>query len=49
MVELTLTEEDGESHRFWFLPDSARSFAEELADYADEADQLRLDERSDQA
>lgn len=49
MVELTLTEEDGESHRFWFLPDSARGFADSLLGYADEADQLRLDERSDQA
>ena len=38
MVEITLTEEDGESHQFWFLPDSARSFAEELVGYADEAD-----------
>jgi hypothetical protein len=49
MVELTLTEEHGESHRFWFLPDSARSFAEELVGFADEADQLRLDERSGRA
>jgi len=49
MVELTLTEEAGESHRFWFLPDSARSFAKDLAEYADEADQVRLSERSDPA
>ncbi len=49
MVELTLTEEDGECHRFWFLPDSARSFAKELAAYADEADQVRLNERHDGA
>ena len=30
MVELTLVE-NGEPHRFWFLPDSARGFAEDLA------------------
>jgi hypothetical protein len=44
MVELTLID-DGDPHRFWFLPDSARSFAEDLVRYADEADQLRLRDR----
>lgn len=42
MVELTLVDDDGSAHRFWLLPDSARSFAGEVAGYADEADALRL-------
>jgi hypothetical protein len=46
MVEVTLVE-NGAPHRFWFLPDSARSFAEDLARFADEADELRLQESFD--
>jgi hypothetical protein len=46
MVELTLVE-NGEPHRFWFLPDSARAFAEDLARFADEADELRIQESLD--
>jgi hypothetical protein len=44
MVEVTLTEGEDE-HRFWFLPDSARDFAEWVRGLADEADELRLAER----
>jgi hypothetical protein len=46
MVELRLVE-NGAPHRFWFLPDSARDFAEDLARLADEADELRLQEPLD--
>jgi hypothetical protein len=45
MVELTLVDDDGEAHRFWFVPDAARDFAGELIGYADEADRLRLSQR----
>jgi hypothetical protein len=44
MVEVTLTEGEDE-HRFWFLPDSARDFAEWVRGLADEADELRRAER----
>jgi hypothetical protein len=46
MVELTLVEENGDAHRFWFLPNSARDFAVEVAGCADQADALRLAGRS---
>jgi hypothetical protein len=45
MVELTLVEDDGKAHRFWFVPEAARDFAAEIAGYADQADELGRTER----